>query len=92
MKTVRLKIPWPEGLHLRPASRVVGAAKRFRSTVRIRLGASVADARSVLSMMALCASLNAVVIVEVEGVDEAEALQAVAACFAGPAGTDLTER
>ncbi len=70
---------------MRPASRVVAVVRTFHSTVRLRLGNSVAEASSMLSLVALCASLNAVVDVEVSGDDELEALQAVAACFELPA-------
>ncbi len=87
MKTIRVHIPWPEGLHLRPAARIVEVAHRFHSEVRLRLGERVAEAGSILSLVILCATLNATVDIEASGDDEQEAVRAVAACFEPP--TDL---
>ena len=84
MKTIRVRIPWVEGLHLRPAARVVKVAQRFRSEVRLRLGERVAEAGSLLSLVILCATLNATVDIEASGDDEQEAARAVAACFDPP--------
>lgn len=64
-------------------------ARRFRSTVRLRLGSNLAEAGSILSLMILCATLNASVVIEANGDDEQEAVKAVAACFepGGPGST-----
>ena len=66
---------------MRPAACVARVACRFRSEVRLRFGDRVAEAGSLLSLVILCASLNAVIDVEADGDDEQEAVRAVAACF-----------
>lgn len=81
MKLARLKIPWPEGLHLRPAGRLVALGRAFRSSIRFRVNERVADARSVLSLMLLCATLGTVLEIEVSGEDEEAALAAVLTVF-----------
>lgn len=81
MKQARLEIPWPQGLHLRPAGRLVALAQSFRSSIRFRLQERVADARSVMSLLLLCATLGTVLDVEVAGDDEDAALAAVLTVF-----------
>lgn len=81
MKQVKVVVPWPEGLHLRPASRIVAGVREFRSTITLKARERAADARSVLGLLLLCASLGTVVEVEVAGEDEAVALAAVETLF-----------
>ena len=90
MKTTRVTIRWPRGLHMRTAGRLVQLARRFRSEIRLRLGTRMADARSILSLMILSASLGADLDIEAFGKDEHEAVQAVEEFFANPGdGDDL---
>lgn len=84
MKTVRVQVRRPGGLHLREATRLARLAQAFRSRIHLRLGDRLADARSVLSLLILCASLGVALDVEVSGIDEAEAVQAVSQFFADP--------
>lgn len=77
MKATRLTVKWEQGLHMRPAARLVQVARRFHSRIIIRIGSRVADARSIMSIMILAASLGAVLDVEASGDDEQEAVQAV---------------
>jgi len=81
MIKIKVHVPWPEGLHLRPAAHVVRVAKRFRAKVLIRAGARVADAGSTLSLLVLCATLNSPLEIEAVGDDEQDAVQAIACCF-----------
>lgn len=81
MKKVTVIIPWREGLHLRPAVELVRLAKSFRSTISLQCGPQLADARSVLSVMLLCATMGAVLDVEVTGDDEQQAAEAVESVF-----------
>lgn len=85
MKSAQVTIQWREGLHLRPAVRLVQLAKRYSSSVCLRCGGRVADLRSILSVLALCAAMGMTIEIDAEGPDEGEALQAVEAVFAaGP--------
>lgn len=81
MKKANVTVRWPMGLHLRPAAGLVRLTRTFRSRVRLSLGSRVADASSVLSILILCASMNAILEIEVSGEDEREAVRAVEAYF-----------
>ncbi len=82
MKTTTVIVPWKEGMHLRRAGLLVRLAMGFRSNILCRLGEKVADARSVIGILILCASLGTTLEVEASGPDEREAIRAVDAFFA----------
>lgn len=87
MQKANVTVRWPLGLHLLPAAGLVRLTRTFQSKVRLHMGTKVADASSVLSILILCASLNAVLVIEATGEDEHEALRAVESYFeAGPLG------
>jgi phosphotransferase system HPr (HPr) family protein len=81
MKRSRIVVPWPEGLHLRPAARLVRVAQGFRSTVSLKCGDRIADLRSILSILALCATLGTALDLEAVGDDEENAAEAVERVF-----------
>jgi phosphocarrier protein HPr len=89
MKTTVVTVQWKEGIHLRRAGNIARLAKRFRSSISCRLGGQVADARSVLAKLILCAGLGATLEIEATGPDEGEAIQAVDAFFLS--SDDLSE-
>jgi len=74
-------VPWIAGLHLRPAARLVRLAQTFRSTILLKCGGKLADARSIASLLLLTASMNAVVEIEATGEDEAHAAKAMEQIF-----------
>lgn len=82
MKNTRVVVSWRDGLHLRQAARLVKIATRFRSAIVLRCGARWADVRSVLGVVALCATLGTGLEVEAVGDDEQEAVQAIEEAFA----------
>ena len=82
MKTTTVTVPWKEGIHLRRAGNLARLATRFRSSILCRLGEKVADGRSVIGIIILCASLGATLEIEASGPDEREAIQAVDEFFA----------
>jgi phosphocarrier protein HPr len=82
MRKSEVVITWKNGLHARPASEVVRTAQKFASEIRLRFNGNVANARSIVSMLLLCATMGANVSVEVEGEDEEKAIQAVQQVFA----------
>src|SRR6266850_380661 len=82
MKTTTVIVPWKEGIHLRRAGKLARLATRFRSSILCRLGEKVADGRSVIGIIILCASLGATLEIEASGPDEREAVQAVDEFFA----------
>jgi len=81
MKRARVVVPWKGGLHMRPAARLAEHARKFRSSIWLQAGGKVADARSILSILMLCASVGTALDVEVSGDDEEIALPAVESVF-----------
>lgn len=73
----------PLGLHARAAAKLVRVASSFVS--RITLTDSrrelTADAKSILSVLTLSASVGTVLSIKAEGVDESEAILAVSNVF-----------
>ena len=86
MKCSRVFVPWKSGLHLRPAAQLVRLAQSFRSTIFLKCGDKLADARSIVSILLLAAAMGAVVEVEAIGEDEATASTAIAQIFSADEG------
>jgi phosphocarrier protein HPr len=69
-------------LHARPAGALAVAAAQFSSAVSLTVGASSADAKSVLGVMGLGATCGQHVTVTAEGPDAQEAVAAIIAILA----------
>lgn len=71
------------GLHARAAAKLVRMAAHFEASVKLRrLDAAVtADAKSILSVLALAASKGTNLTIECEGHDEEVAMQSVLELF-----------
>ena len=81
MTHAKVLVRWEAGLHLRPAMRLVKAAQTFRSTILVKCGDKLADARSLVSILLLTATMNTVLDIEVMGDDETAAAQALQQIF-----------
>jgi len=90
MKRSRVVVLWKSGLHLRPAAMLVQAAKDFQSTIYLKCGGKIADLRSILSVIALCATMGTGLDVEAVGDDEQDAVRAIEQIFSSHAGADAT--
>lgn len=77
MKRSQVAIQWKAGLHMRAAARLVKLARSFRSSVLLRANQRMADARSLLALLLLCATCGTVVDLEVTGEDEEQAITAL---------------
>lgn len=77
MKRSQIAIRWKAGLHLRTAARLVKLARSFRSSVLLRANQKMADARSLLALLLLCATCGTVVEIEAVGADEDQAISAL---------------
>ncbi|MGQ9521741.1 MAG: HPr family phosphocarrier protein [Anaerolineae bacterium] len=77
MGEIEVVVGHPEGLHARPAARFVQTARQFRSRVRVLYEGREADAKSLLSLLALGVEQGAVVTIRAEGEDAEEALAAL---------------
>lgn len=79
-----VKVVNPLGLHARAAAQLVRLAGKYRSLITLRRedSAAFANAKSILSVLALAAPIGTVLLIEVEGSDEQEAYDAVMSLFA----------
>ena len=76
-------MPEAVALHARPAAAFVKTAMRFRSRVSVGVNGKVADAKSILAVLALGATGGTMLNLSAEGEDAAAALDALAACVTG---------
>lgn len=72
------------GLHARAAAQLVRLAGKYRSRITLRRedSGAFANAKSILSVLALAAPIGTTLVLEVDGADEQDAFDAVAAVFA----------
>jgi len=80
-----------EGLHARPAMKLVEAANRFAGEVRLyKLGedAGDADAKSIMQVLTLLGVQGTAYRVEAEGADAAAAVEAIAELFESKFGEE----
>ena len=64
----------PTGLHLRPAGILCKEALRFPCSVKIQFGNTVANAKSVISVLGACVKSGDEITVMCDGTDEETAL------------------
>ena len=64
----------PAGLHARPAAQIVERAKEFEATIELASGKRTANARSIMSVLALGADTGDQVTITADGPDEDEAV------------------
>jgi phosphocarrier protein len=72
------------GLHARPAAQFCREAARFAASVRIEKDGRDADARSLLSVLALDVRRGETVVLVAEGADEDEAVRTLAGALERP--------
>ena len=65
------------GLHARAAAKLVHAAARFQSDIKIRKGDEEVDGKSILGILLLAAGRGAVITVKANGPDEEQAVTAL---------------
>jgi phosphocarrier protein HPr len=75
-------LPAGVDLHARPAGLFVRTAMRFHAAIRVAAGGRVADAKSVLDVMALGARGGSELALTAEGEDAGAAVDALTACVA----------
>ena len=75
-------LPASVDLHARPAADFVRTAMRFDAAVAVAAPAGQADAKSLLSVLALGAKGGSRLVLRAEGADAAEAVAALAGCVA----------
>jgi phosphocarrier protein len=71
----------PKGLHARPSALLVKTAQSFESEIILYNGDTSADAKSVLSVMTLCADYGTTLKLTVSGSDEEIAAEKIVEVF-----------
>lgn len=69
------------GLHARAAAKLVHTASRYSSDIKLKKGAEVVDAKSILGILLLAAGKGSTVTVTASGTDESEALDSIEQLF-----------
>ncbi|TKJ43086.1 phosphocarrier protein HPr [candidate division TA06 bacterium B3_TA06] len=65
------------GLHARPAAQFVKVAEGFKCDIWVTKDGIRVNGKSILSLLTLAAEEGSLVLLEAEGLDEAEALEAL---------------
>ena len=73
-----LKITNSRGLHARAAAKLVGVAERFSACINVSRHGQVVPACSIMGLMMLGAGQGSEIVIEAEGWDAKEALEAIA--------------
>jgi phosphocarrier protein HPr len=76
-------LPTGVDLHARPAANFVRTAMRYDARVAVAANGDEADAKSLLSVLALGARSGTTLTLRADGADADEALSALAGCIAG---------
>lgn len=74
----------PDGLHVRPASAVAGAARKYLSRITLVCGDRRVDARNAFDLLSLAATQGTELVIEADGPDAAEALESIAQVLTVP--------
>ena len=70
-------MPYPNGLHARPAQQWVETARRFAASVRVRNGQEAGDAKNLMALLQLGIAHGQTLHVSAQGDDAAAALAAL---------------
>ncbi len=70
-------IPSAEGMHARPAAKLIKITKKFRSAFHLKRGDQIIRMNSMLNILSLCIKGGETVTVTIEGDDEEDAAIAI---------------
>ena len=79
MVTKKVVVKKQTGLHPRPGSEVVNLAMQFQADINLKKGDQVINAKEVLEILSSDINFNDEIIIEANGIDEEEAVQALEA-------------
>ncbi|HEX8012554.1 MAG TPA: HPr family phosphocarrier protein [Casimicrobiaceae bacterium] len=74
------------GLHARASAKMVRLASQFRSSLTLEYAGRRADARNIVAIMLLAATVGGTIVVEADGPDEAAAMKAMVTLMEGRFG------
>jgi phosphocarrier protein HPr len=76
------------GLHARAASRLVNCASGYAAEIEIARGTRSVNAKSIMGVLTLAAAIGTDLVIQADGPDEQQALDAVVALFRERFGED----
>ena len=65
------------GLHARPSAKLTATASKFKSEVWLSKGSRRINAKSIMGVMMLAAAKGSTLVIEADGADEREAVEAL---------------
>lgn len=77
MVSQKVTVKNPTGLHLRPAGLLCKEAMKFKSLITFSFDGSIANAKSVLSVLGACVKSGDEIELTCEGEDEEEAIRSL---------------
>jgi phosphocarrier protein HPr len=77
MQKIQVKVTHALGVHARASAKIVELASRFRCSVWLAVEGRRANARSIVAVMLLAASVGSTISIEASGPDEGEAIDAL---------------
>lgn len=80
------------GIHLRPASLLSTKALEFTSTVQLKVGNTIVNAKSVLGVLGAGVSQDDEVEIICDGPDESQALKAIIQLIKGGMGDNIDQK
>lgn len=72
MRTITVKIINQLGLHARASAKFVSTAARFQSQLQVTKGTQTINGKSIMGVMTLAANQGSELILQIDGVDEAD--------------------
>lgn len=81
MKQIDVTVQFREGLHARPAVKLIKLANTFRSAITLEKQGEVYAANSITSILSACVVFGDKILLKAEGPDEDEAIAALQEYF-----------
>lgn len=86
--TRELPIENARGLHARASAKFVQTATPFKAEISVSKDGLTVSARSIMGLLTLAAAQGTTILVEAEGIDAAEAMEALATLVANKFGEE----
>ncbi|MFA5042821.1 MAG: HPr family phosphocarrier protein [Kiritimatiellia bacterium] len=84
----RFIVPNAFGMHARPAALFAKTAVRYEASISVRNGGGFVDGKSIIELLAIGAVQGTPLTVVADGIDAAEAMQAIQCLFADAFGEE----
>lgn len=82
MKEITVTVKFKEGLHARPAVKLIKTVSSFESSVTLEKNGKIALANSITAVLGACITCGDQIVVRAEGADEDEVIRVLEEYFA----------